>query len=280
MKIQASFLLLALPILIASLSFHEQATNICTFNELPTVPGKSDYTFTLKVQKTSHFVANDIGINGWKNVTKLNHPFFKWVGNTAAFQLNFIKMGCQIADAATFGRVCNIPAASINDFKSKAYGQDIIFKCKVPANNVAFAVEFLTKVETIKSEATHWSIFGGLNAFKDATDVKKIVQYYGSNFAAQLKSTNLLTFNVDTELAFWPDINQDGLAELFNKNPTNPLVTGLKANVNHDMTDFAVLKVLPPGTEFIIGSIFKGTTSVKQICENFNSTVQNCGINV
>lgn len=106
-------------------------------------------------------------------------------------------MGCQLTDKATFGKVCNIPTATLEDAYKNAFGQDIIFKCRVPENHVAFGVEFLAKENDLKIGDNHWSVFAGLKSFKAIDDVKKEVQDYGTKFIAEVKSSKLTVLNID-----------------------------------------------------------------------------------
>lgn len=40
-------------------------------------------------------------------------------------------------------------------------------------------------------------------------------------------------------------------------------------NSAYPLTDFGYLRILPPGTKFIIGGILDGTDQIEQICDNF-----------
>lgn len=43
----------------------------------------------------------------------------------------------------------------------------------------------------------------------------------------------------------------------------------------------AYLRTLPPGVEFIIGSIHDGTTAIKQVCDHHRiEDKENCGIDL
>ncbi len=78
-----------------------------------------------------------------------------------------------------------------------------------------------------------------------------------------------------------PTFVQWHLVNSFNRNVDSSYVKGVQAKTEQKLTDFAYLRVLPPGKHFIIGSIFNGTANVKQMCDKQQySETENCGLNI
>ncbi len=96
---------------------------------------------------------------------------------------------------------------------------------------------------------------------------------------SQIKSTKLNTYDVHNNLNIIPDYTAGTLAKEYNGNKDSSFVKGAQKNVNYNLTDLGYIKIIPAETEFVIGSISKGTNLVKQICEShrFDDKTDNCG---
>lgn len=86
---------------------------------------------------------------------------------------------------------------------------------------------------------------------------------------------------MDNELGITAASLQGELAKAFNDNISTNFAKGAKTGTKYEVKGQGTLKVLPAGTHFVLGSIFKGTTSVKQICDgNSYVATDNCSFNL
>lgn len=149
---------------------------ICGFNVVGPVPANKDHSYSLLQNKTSNFAPADFSVTFHEDKIK-NHPFFSKIGEMADFKGSFSKMVCRITDKVNFARSCNITSDKARDQEySTAFGEDIIFRCKVPDNHFVLDLRFVEKLGNLTSKpSTKWSIFGGLYPFKDEADAKNII---------------------------------------------------------------------------------------------------------
>lgn len=191
-------------------------------------------------------------------------------------------MRCRIASKGDFGKICNYKPEQIDEYYKNAFGRNIIFKCQVPKNHFALNIRFVLKLDNFTTSAGgRWSVFAGLHPFKTSADAKKTIQTEGQKIYKGVKSTKLNTFNINSELNIIPQFVQGTLAWVYNSNINSTFVKNTRTKTSYDITDEGYIKVLPPGTEFIIGSIYNGTTNVKQICDNYRfKETDGCGLNL
>lgn len=191
-------------------------------------------------------------------------------------------MRCRIASKSDFGKICNYKPEQIDEYYANAFGKNIIFKCQVPKRHFALNIRFVLKLDNFTTSAGgRWSVFAGIHKFKNSEDAKKIIQAEGKRISSGVQKTKLDTFNINSELNIIPQFVQGTLAWVYNSNANSTYVQNTRTHTQYDLTDEGYLKVLPPGTDFIIGSIYNGTTNVKQICDNFRfKDTDGCGLNL
>lgn len=147
---------------------------------------------------------------------------------------------------------------------------------------MALAVNYHLKIQDFKeAPLDRWSLFAGVHKYKDLNDAKNVIQTEGKKIAQESKTSKLDTLALDSELGLTSASLQGELAKAFNDNISSNFAKGVKTGTKYEVVGEGTLKVLPAGTRFVLGSIFKGTTSVKQICDH-NSYVakDNCGFNL
>lgn len=98
----------------------------------------------------------------------------------------------------------------------------------------------------------------------------------------EIKSSKLNTLQVNSHLNINPDEVKKSLAKIFNSNLNTPFVKSVEKGKQYDLVDVGYVKILPPGTTFIIGSINKGTNIIKNICDNyhFDAVKGDCGVKI
>lgn len=173
MKTLSLLVLLPLVLTLSTSPFTHAATNttevkLCGFNVVGPVPANPNHSYSLLQNKTSSFVPADFSVVFQEDKVK-NHPFFSKIGEMADFKGSFSKMVCHITDKVNFARTCNMTSDKERDQEyENAFGQDIIFRCKVPDNYFVLDLRFAQKLGNLTAKPTRkWSIFGGLFQFKD-----------------------------------------------------------------------------------------------------------------
>lgn len=144
------------------------------------------------------------------------------------------------------------------------------------------AVNYQLKIQDFKeAPLDRWSLFAGVHKYKDLNEAKNIIQTEGKKIAQEVKTSKLDTLSLDSELGLTSTCLQGELAKAFNDNISSNFAKGVKASTKYEVKGEGTLKVLPAGTHFVLGSIFKGATSVKQICDhNSYAAKDNCGFNL
>lgn len=66
---------------------------ICAFNSIGMVPSNKHHTYKCLHKKSDASYTKDDFSVSW-HPEKLNHPFFKWLGDEADFKGAYSKMGC------------------------------------------------------------------------------------------------------------------------------------------------------------------------------------------
>ena len=79
-----------------------------------------------------------------------------------------------------------------------------------------------------------------------------------------------MTSDVNNNLNIIPAFVKGTLSKYFNNNKNSIYVQRRKVGESEAIQQRTLLKVLPPGAEFIIGGIFEGTRQVYQTCDNHN----------
>ena len=142
------------------------------------------------------------------------------------------------------------------------------------------SVRFVPKINGWSTSAQgRWSVFRGIYKYNTTAGAKKIIKTEGSKIFKKINATKLNAYDVSTNLNILPQYTQSTLSYEFNKNSHTHYALNLKANTSQVLVDEGYIKILPPGTHFIAGAIYNGTTMVKQICETFKFTSKdNCNL--
>lgn len=216
---------------------------------------------------------------GWKK-TKAS-SFFKSLGKTANFHGTFVSLTCQIGKKEDLETICGETKANVDKSYSDHFGSDIIFKCQVPKDSIVLGVSYNVKAGDVKYNQSSWAYFTGVYKVKDSEDVKKLVQSEGKKISDQAKTDKLNCLSLDNDLHYDAESTKKLLAQGFNSNSASAFVKGVKANTGYPVEGEGFLQVLPPGTRFIVGSIFKGTTAIKSICHNLKyQEADNCNVHI
>jgi len=277
-------LLTLLPLLVSSLALHYNATAapLCEYNTLGFVPGLSNYTFSVVNKKfTANYKPSDFNVSGWQYNRFPSHPFFSWIGlNT--FRNAFEAMGCQVVNQNTVASVCNISQSNIGKIYNNSIGPDIAFRCTVPPNNFVMSLIFKPKVNGWNTTAdSQWSIFRGLYPFTNATDANNTIFTEGQRIAKKINSTKLNTLDINQNCNNNLNVTDSYLANDFNAHIHTHFALNIVPSTPHALVDEGYLKILHPGSHFIVGAIYNGTVSVKQMCDNqpiSNSPSADCGL--
>ena len=83
-----------------------------------------------------------------------------------------------------------------------------------------------------------------------------------------MTSTNLNTYQVNSCTNKNPKTLSQLLSKAYNSNIHTYSALSAKSNTNYPLTDESYLKILSPGSHFVIGAIANGTLNVKQMCDN------------
>lgn len=281
-SISALLLLTILPACVLSLALHTAASApLCEFNTLGFVPGDPNYTFSVVNKKfTANYLPTDFAVQGYQQVQYPSNPFFNWVGLNP-FRNAFSAMGCQIVNQNTVASVCNISHSQIGQVYNDSIGPDIAFRCTVPANHFVLSLAFQPKINGWNTSASNinWSIFQGLYPFTNASDANNTIFTEGQKIVKKINSTNLNVLEVNQNLNVNLTQTEATLAAEFNAHISSHFALNIVPNTPHSLVDEGYLKVLHPGSHFIVGAIYNGTVSVKQMCDNQPVTAQgNCGL--
>jgi hypothetical protein len=263
-------LLALLPMLAASLALHYNATvPLCEYNTIGFVPGLPNYTFSVVNKKfTASYKPTDFNVSGWQYSRFPSHPFFNWIGlNT--FRNAFSAMGCQVVNQNTVASICNISHSQIGQVYNSSIGPDIAFRCTVPANHFVMSLVFQPKINGWNTTAnSQWSIFRGLYPYTNASDANNTIYAEGTRIAKKINSTNLNTLDINQNLNVNPSLTDSTLASEFNSHIHTHFALNIVPSAPHALVDEGYLKILHPGSHFIVGAIYNGTVSVKQMCDN------------
>ena len=128
-----------------------KSEHLCGENPLAVVNGSDNMNFTLLNKKDgATYKASDFEVKS-KKPTSVNHPFWNWLSKYGNFHDNFVKMGCQVVDKKTFGKVCGYDAEKVDAAYKKHFGPDIVFRCKIPKGYFGMNVRFEVKLDSLKS---------------------------------------------------------------------------------------------------------------------------------
>lgn len=111
-------------------------------------------------------------------------------------------------------------------------------------------------------------MFVGLNDYADPASARLKISTLAKKIKEQIISTKLNTFDINYNLNIIPEFVAGTLSYIFTNQPSQ--TSEIQINVPNQNTDFGYLRILPPGTEFVIGQIYNGTQVVEQICDAFD----------
>lgn len=105
-----------------------------------------------------------------------------------------------------------------------------------------------------------------------------IIRTQGKKLSKAINQTSLNTFDINSNLNIIPEFVQGSLSWVFNSNRDSEYVSNIEQGTPYDITDEGYIKVIPAGTEFVMGRIFNGTQVIRQTCDRFwIEDDDNCG---
>jgi hypothetical protein len=155
-----------------------------------------------------------------------------------------------------------------------------VLRCTVPESHFIIGVRFVNQISDFNTTAQgRWSVFTGLHHYDGPDAAREVIGREIGRLVEKISATGLNSYDIDSLLNIIPEFTKGSLSYFFNRNRNSSYIGELRVDEAQNITHIGYAKILPPGTEIIMGDIYNGTDAVQQICENHSfKPTDNCNI--